>query len=64
METVVFDKTGTLTKGVFEVVNINSQSDFTNEELIEYAAFAESHSSHQLTLSILKSITKMSISLN
>lgn len=29
VETVVFDKTGTLTKGVFEVVSINPQSDFT-----------------------------------
>jgi Cd2+/Zn2+-exporting ATPase len=58
VETVVFDKTGTLTKGVFEVVNINSQIDFTNEELIEYAAFAESHSSHPIALSILKVYNK------
>merc|ERR1711879_486073 len=59
VETVVFDKTGTLTKGVFEVVNINSQIDFTNEELIEYAAFAESHSSHPIALSILKVYNKV-----
>jgi Cd2+/Zn2+-exporting ATPase len=58
VETVLFDKTGTLTKGVFEVVNINSQIDFTNEELIEYAAFAESHSSHPIALSILKVYNK------
>lgn len=58
VETVVFDKTGTLTKGVFEVVKINSQIDFTNEELIEYAAFAESHSSHPIALSILKVYNK------
>ena len=58
VETVVFDKTGTLTKGVFEVVNINSQIDFTNEDLIEYAAFAESHSSHPIALSILKVYNK------
>lgn len=54
VEMVVFDKTGTLTKGVFEVVEVNAQSDFTAEELIEYAAYAESHSSHPIALSILK----------
>jgi len=58
VETVVFDKTGTLTKGVFEVVSINPQSDFTKEELIEYAAYAESHSSHPIALSILKAYNK------
>lgn len=54
VEMVVFDKTGTLTKGVFEVVEVNAQSDYTNDELIEYAAYAESHSSHPIALSILK----------
>lgn len=54
VEMVVFDKTGTLTKGVFEVVEVNAQSNFTAEELIEYAAYAESHSSHPIALSILK----------
>ncbi len=54
VEMVVFDKTGTLTKGVFEVVEVNAHSDYTAEELIEYAAYAESHSSHPIALSILK----------
>ena len=54
VEMVVFDKTGTLTKGVFEVVEVNSQIDYTDDELIEYAAYAESHSSHPIALSILK----------
>ena len=58
VETVVFDKTGTLTKGIFEVVDVNPQADFTDEELIEYAAFAESHSSHPIALSILKVYNK------
>ena len=54
VEMVVFDKTGTLTKGVFEVVEVNAQIDYTDDELIEYAAYAESHSSHPIALSILK----------
>jgi len=58
VEVVVFDKTGTLTKGIFEVVDVNPQADFTDEELIEYAAFAESHSSHPIALSILKVYNK------
>lgn len=53
VETVVFDKTGTLTKGVFEVSQINSQNGFTNEELLEYAAYAESYSNHPIATSII-----------
>lgn len=53
VEMVVFDKTGTLTKGVFEVVEVNVQGGYTAPELIEYAAYAESHSSHPIALSIL-----------
>jgi Cd2+/Zn2+-exporting ATPase len=58
VEVVVFDKTGTLTKGIFEVVDVNPQANFIDEELIEYAAFAESHSSHPIALSILKVYNK------
>ena len=43
---VVFDKTGTLTKGVFDVTGIYPGQGFTEEELLEYAAYAESYSSH------------------
>ena len=42
---VVFDKTGTLTEGVFEVSGIH-HSTMENEKLLEYAALAESASSH------------------
>jgi Cd2+/Zn2+-exporting ATPase len=58
VETVVFDKTGTLTMGVFNVTQINSQNGYTNEELIEYAAYAESYSNHPIALSVLKSYGK------
>lgn len=53
VETIVFDKTGTLTKGVFKVTEINSQEGITKEQLLEYAAFAESYSTHPIGLSIL-----------
>ena len=49
---VVFDKTGTLTKGVFAVSQIISTSADA-EKLLEYAAYAESASSHPIARSIL-----------
>ena len=45
---VVFDKTGTLTKGVFEVSGIH-HSEMENAKLVEYAALAESASSHPIS---------------
>ncbi len=49
---VVFDKTGTLTKGVFEVTGIYPEKEFTEETLLEYAAYAESYSSHPISKSL------------
>ena len=54
IEAVVFDKTGTLTKGVFHVTQINPQNDYSEDELIEIAAYAESYSNHPIAISILK----------
>ena len=53
VEIIIFDKTGTLTKGVFKVTETNPQNDCTEEELIEYAAYAESYSNHPIALSIM-----------
>ena len=50
---VVFDKTGTLTQGVFEVNAVHHNSIDT-EKLIEYAALAESASSHPISRSLKK----------
>ena len=55
---VVFDKTGTMTKGVFEVSEICPQGDFSNDKLLEYAAFAECYSSHPISKSIQKAYAK------
>ena len=48
---VVFDKTGTLTQGVFEVSGIHHNT-MENEKIIEYAALAESASSHPISRSL------------
>lgn len=52
VKTIVFDKTGTLTKGVFEVVNVSCSNDFTKEDVIKYAAYAENYSSHPIAKSL------------
>ena len=54
---VVFDKTGTMTKGVFEVNGIH-HSVIENEKLIEYAALAESASSHPISKSLQRAYGK------
>lgn len=58
VDTIVFDKTGTLTKGVFNVTRINPQGNLSKDELLEYAAFAESYSNHPIALSILNAYGK------
>lgn len=54
---VVFDKTGTLTQGVFEVNGIH-HSEMENAKLVEYAALAESASSHPISKSLQKAYGK------
>ena len=54
---VVFDKTGTLTKGVFEVNGVH-HSEMEEEKLPEYAALAESASSHPISRSIQRAYGK------
>ncbi|MBZ4645696.1 MAG: heavy metal translocating P-type ATPase [Clostridia bacterium] len=58
VEIVVFDKTGTLTKGIFEVTEIIVKNDIAKEELLEYAAYAESYSNHPIAASIVKAYGK------
>ena len=54
---VVFDKTGTMTQGVFEVSGIYPAA-LSREELVEYAACAESYSSHPISKSLQKAYGK------
>jgi len=59
---VVFDKTGTLTKGVFQVTDIRPAGSFDSEEgkgkLLEYAALAESYSTHPISRSLREAYGK------
>lgn len=48
-EMVVFDKTGTLTKGVFKVTKVIPHNNFSKDEVIKYAAYAESYSNHPVS---------------
>lgn len=54
---VVFDKTGTLTQGVFEV-NAIHHNTMEEEKLLEYAALAESASSHPISKSLQRAYGK------
>lgn len=53
VDTIVFDKTGTLTKGVFKVTGIIPANGFSSEEVLEWAAVAESNSHHPVAKSIM-----------
>ena len=57
VKTVVFDKTGTLTQGVFEVNGIH-HNQIERDKLIEYAALAESASSHPISKSLQRAYGK------
>ncbi|MDR3112059.1 MAG: cadmium-translocating P-type ATPase [Elusimicrobiota bacterium] len=57
-KTFVFDKTGTLTKGIFKVSKIVSKNGFSEEEVLEIAAFAESRSTHPVAKSIMRLFNK------
>ena len=54
---VVFDKTGTLTQGVFEVNAVHHNS-LDEAKILEYAALAESASSHPISKSLQKAYGK------
>jgi len=54
---VVFDKTGTMTQGVFEVSGIH-HTTIAQDQLLEYAALAESYSTHPISKSLQKAYGK------
>lgn len=55
-ETIIFDKTGTLTVGKFEVINIEPHGEFTDEELLHYAAKAEYFSEHPIAAALKNAV--------
>ncbi|MFS0574543.1 copper-translocating P-type ATPase [Sporosarcina sp. 179-K 3D1 HS] len=63
IEAVVFDKTGTLTKGEFGVTNIYTSTDFSEEDVISYAAAVEAQSQHPLAKGVTRKAEEMGIPL-
>ena len=57
VKVVAFDKTGTMTKGIFEVTTIHN-NEFTEEELLDYAAHGEIFTTHPIGKSIIKEYGK------
>ena len=57
VKTIAFDKTGTITKGNFAVAGVH-HSPVEEEKILEYAALAECHSSHPISLSLQKAYGK------
>lgn len=51
--TVVWDKTGTLTKGGFVITDVLPSGGYTADDVVYYAAYAESHSKHPIALSVI-----------
>ena len=50
----MFDKTGTLTKGEFEITKIDTFENYTEQEVLKYAAMGEKYSNHPIAKSIMK----------
>ncbi len=53
VKTVVFDKTGTLTKGEFKVSKIVTENNFSESQILHYAALVESQSNHPIAVAIV-----------
>ena len=51
---LVVDKTGTITKGKLEVTNIKSFSNYTSNEILQFAATAEKCSEHPFAKAIIE----------
>ena len=61
LTTVVFDKTGTLTIGEPSVTDVKTFNDFTEKEVLRFAAIAEKGSEHPLAEAIIKHAQKAEI---
>jgi Cu2+-exporting ATPase len=52
---IIFDKTGTLTQGKFGVTDILPLSEYSENEILKYAASLESYSEHPIAKGIVES---------
>ena len=64
VDTVVFDKTGTLTQGLFEVIEIVTHNGYSKDQVLSYAAAAETHSNHPIATSILEAFSRTGLELD
>jgi Cd2+/Zn2+-exporting ATPase len=64
VKTVVFDKTGTLTRGVFKLNKIVSYSDYTQDQILQYAATAELYSDHPIAKSIMAAMENKGLTID
>jgi len=57
LDAVIFDKTGTLTEGIFTVTDVlNFNDQFSDDEILKYAASLETNSEHPLAKGILEKV--------
>lgn len=64
LTTIIFDKTGTLTKGSHEVQKVISLSDeYTEDELLQYAASVQQNSEHHIAHGILRKLKEKNLQL-
>ena len=61
LQTIVLDKTGTITEGHPSVTNVNAFGEFTEEDVIRYAASVEQFSEHPAAIAILDEAKKRNI---
>jgi len=63
VDTIVLDKTGTITNGTPKVTDIVALGNFSEDEILIFAASAEKHSEHPLAQAIVAAATEKNISL-
>ncbi|MCX8523271.1 heavy metal translocating P-type ATPase [Chryseobacterium formosus] len=64
IQNVVMDKTGTMTEGVFEVQEVNINSDFNKNELLQMVNALENNSTHPVATAIHQYVGKIDSSIN
>ncbi|MDD3149523.1 MAG: heavy metal translocating P-type ATPase [Candidatus Gastranaerophilales bacterium] len=62
INTIIFDKTGTITKGEMQVADI--YTNINESELLYYAASAEIHSEHPISIAIVEKAKERNIELS
>lgn len=64
VKAIIMDKTGTITEGSFKVESIQAEKDFTQEQILSWAACAESSSTHPIAASIREEASLRKIAFN